>query len=201
MLAHIQSQPLTTDSAASEIVVCDPTSNIGLERRGSAATLSLLLVFASASAFAQTSANTDVTLAATVLMGISITSSGGSDGVGNLDFGLVTTGNTGAINARTGSTAGMYTIGGNAGATVTASYSSPMASLSDGAGHQLAFTPQVVGGQTAESQSAAIGLSNGLQVVIGSSDSYYIWLGGTIYVPTSQVGGTYNGIFNLTISY
>lgn len=163
--------------------------------------LGLLLVIVPSFASAQTSVNANVQLTATVLMGLSISTSGGSDGAGNLNFGLVTTGNTGTIDANASTSAALYTVGGSAGRTITVSYTSPTATLSDSLGDQLLFTPQVVGAQVASSQSSATGITSGTQVVIGPSNAYYIWVGGTIYVPTTQTGGTYTGTFDFTVVY
>lgn len=170
-------------------------------RGGSAVLLGLLLVILPGLVFAQTSANTNVMLNAQVLMGLSVSSSGGTDGTGNLDFGLVTTGNTSTIDAKASPSASLYSVGGSTGAAMTVSYTSPAATLSDSSGNQLSFVPQVVGAQTSTSQSTASDITSGSQVVMGPSNSYFIWVGGTISVPAGQVGGTYTGMFNLTIAY
>ncbi len=166
--------------------------------------LSLLLFFMTSSprrASAQTSNSANATVTVSVVPAVSITSSGGSDGAGNLDFGLVIVNSTASIHPNTSSSASLYTIGGGAGMAMTVSYSSPTLALSDTLGNQLTFTPQVVGSQSSGSQSSASSKSSGASITLSGTGSYYLWLGGSVSVPSGQAGGTYTGTFDLTVSY
>lgn len=139
---------------------------------------------------------------ASVVAPVSTTLSGGSDGAGTLNFSLVLDGSTGTVNPNTSSSAGLFTIGGGAGMLMNVTFSSPTVTLSDSTGtNTLTFTPQVVGDTLSANQSTAGGLTSPGQITIGSAGYYYIWLGGSVVVPSGQAGGTYTGTFSLTVSY
>ena len=175
--------------------------NMTIRREGLAALLGLLLVVLPSSLMAQTSSSSNVTLTATVVQPVSITSSAGSDGAGDIDFGLVLAHSNNSINPNTSASAGLYTVGAAAGMAMTVTFTSPALSLSDGAGNTLTFTPQIVGDKLSTSQSTASTVNSGAQIVMSGTGSYYMWLGGSVNVPTGQAGGTYTGTFNLTVSY
>ena len=176
-------------------------ANMAGMKEGLAAVLSLLLVALPSSLKAQTSSSSNVTLTAIVVQPVSITSSGGSDGAGNIDFGLVLANNTYSINPNTSASANLYTVGAAAGMAMTVTFTSPTLSLSDGAGNTLTFTPQIVGSQSLTSQGTATSVTSGGTITMGGTGSYYMWLGGSVTVPKGQAGGTYTGTFNLTVSY
>ena len=166
-------------------------------REGLAVALGLLVLFLVNAANAQSS---NVAVTASVVAPVSTTLSGGSDGAGTLNFSLVLDGSTGTVNPNTSSSAGLFTIGGGAGMLMNLSFTTSV-TLSDSTYTPLTFTPQVVGDTLSSNQSTAPALSSGGKITISSTGSYYIWLGGSVVVPSGQAGGTYTGTFSLTVSY
>ncbi len=167
---------------------------------GLAVLLSLLSFFYQPS-YAQSSVSSNATIISTLLKGVSISASAGSNGTGDLDFGFVVDNKTYSINAQTSPTAGLYTVNAAAGIPMTVTYSSPSVSLSDGAGDYLSFAPQVVGSQSASSQATATTIVSSGNVTMNPTGYYYIWLGGAVTVPKGQIAGTYTGMFSITVSY
>lgn len=170
-------------------------------KEGLAAVLSLLVLGLSQAAAAQTSGNTNTNVSAAVVTGVSIVPTGGADGIGDIDFGLVSPNQTVSVNANSNASAGLYTVTGGPGSIMTVIFTSPSLTLSDGLGNQLSFTPQLVGAQLSTSQGTAASVANNSHVTLGGTGHYYLWLGGSITIPNGQAGGTYTGTFNLTVSY
>ena len=171
----------------------------GRIREGLAVGLGLLVVFLVNAANAQSSS---VAVTASVVAPVSTTLSGGSDGAGTLNFSLVLDGSTGTVNPNTSSSAGLFTVGVGAGMLMNLTFSSPTVTLWDSTGtNWLPFTPQVVGDTLSSNQSAAAALTSGGQITLGSAGYYYIWLGGSVVIPSGQAAGTYTGTFSLTVSY
>ncbi len=169
--------------------------------KGLAVTLSLLFVMCANNVMAQSSPGLNVTLSASVVAPASAALSGGVDNAGSLDFGLVVSNTTASIDPNTSPDAGMCTISGGAGMSMTVTYTSPSVTLSDGSGNELTFTPVVVGSQSQSSQSSAPSVLSGSSIVLNSSGQFSLWLGGSATVPRGQSPGTYTGTFSLTISY
>ena len=166
--------------------------------KGLASVLSLFLISVPAAVSAQGSGS--LLLSATVLTGITITPSGGSDGAGNLNFGAVMPNMTVSIDARS-SHAGLFSVDGNAASLLSITYTSPSLTLYDGFGDNLSFVPQIVGDQVETSQSSASVVASGSQVTLSGTGKYFIWFGGSVFVPNSQPNGAYSGIFSMTVSY
>ncbi len=173
--------------------------NKGLAAKGA---LSLLLLWTSTAGivYCQTKTST-VSVLASVVQSISVSSSGGADGQGNLDFGISVVNRTVTINPNTSPNASVFTVTGAAGHSFTVTYSNPSVIMSDGQGNTLTFIPSVVGSSSSSSQGTAAPVSSGVTLTLSSTGAYYFWLGGSIQVPNGQQEGTYSGTFSLTATY
>lgn len=167
--------------------VCRRTNSRAL--RGSlAAMLGLLLLFVTDSAKAQVSASSPATISLSILPAVSITSSAGSDGAGDLNFGPTIVNTTASINPNTSSSASLFTISAGVGMPMMASFSSPTVALKDSLGNTLSFNLQAVGAQVSSSQLTATSLMSGGAITMSSSGLYYVWIGGTDAVPSTAAG-------------
>ncbi len=196
-LSDVQSKKVDRTSCPA---VCRPSSSRS-PKGGLAAILGLLLLFVTDSAKAQVTYSAKATISLSILPAVSITSSAGSDGAGDLNFGLTIVNTTASIDPRASSSASLFTISAGAGMPMTASFSSPAVALTDSLGNTLSFTLQAVGAQLTSSQSAAAALTSGGTITMSGSGLYYVWIGGTVAVPSSAIGGTYKGNYNLTVAY
>ncbi len=171
------------------------------EKEGLTKWLGLLLFFASTVANAQSSAGGNLQVTASVVPAVSITCSAGSDGSGNINFGLVLPRNTATIDSRTSTYASLFTVHAGSDVQMTTTFSSPTVTLLDSLNNSLSFIPSIVGAQLSSSQSSATSISSGGVITMSSSGLYYIWLGGYVTVPSSGKPGNYSGTFNLTVTY
>ncbi|MGC8652790.1 MAG: hypothetical protein ACP5US_02235 [Candidatus Kryptoniota bacterium] len=142
-----------------------------------------------------------ISVMASVVQSISVSTSGGADGQGNLDFGITVVNRNVTVNPNTNPAACIFTVNGAAGHTFTVTYSNPGVLLSDGQGNSLTFIPVLVGSSSSSSQGTAAPVSSGATLALNSTGAYYFWLGGSVYVPNGQQEGTYSGIFSLTATY
>lgn len=163
--------------------------------------LSLFLLWDSSLKTAQCqSKSATISVLASVVQSISVSTSGGADGQGNLDFGITVVNRNVSINPNTNPGASLFTINGAAAHSFTVTYSHPVL-LSDGQGNSLTFNPSVVGSSSSSSQGTAAPVSSGATLALNSAGAYYFWMGGSIYVPNGQQEGTYTGTFYLTATY
>lgn len=157
-----------------------------------------MLVATAGMSFAQSSANTDVTVNAAVIQGLTISASGA------LDFGNIVAGTTPtALDAQTNGSAPEITVTGNGNTAITVTFST--ATLS-GPGSDITFTPSVYGAALSTSQSSSTQVLNNGSVTLngtsGSAGNYYFWLGGSLSaVPAGQTPGTYTGHWTITVNY
>ena len=159
------------------------------------------LMLVSRAAEAQISLSAKATISLSILPAISITSSSGNDGAGDLNFGLAIVNTTASIDPHTSSSASLFTISAGADMPMTASFSSPAVTLTDSLGNKLSFNLLAVGAQVSSSQQTAAQLTSGGTITMSGSGVYYVWIGGTVAVPSSAAGGTYTGYFHLTVAY
>ena len=149
--------------------------------------------------FAQSSANKNVNVTATVIQGLTLAATG------TLGFGTVVAGTTpAALSAQTNGSAPMFTATGDGGHVLTVTYLAT-ASLT-GPGTALTFTPSVYGDASSGNQSGSTPVASGSIVHLtgstGSAGNYYFWLGGALSaIPSSQTPGAYSGTFTLNVSY
>lgn len=148
--------------------------------------------------FAQNSANTNVTINASVIQGLQISASGA------LNFGNIVAGTTPAsLNAQTNTSAPLITVTGNGSSQITVTYST--AALA-GPGADITFTPSVYGSGLSSSQATSTQVNNNSQVNLngtsGSAGNYYFWLGGSLSaIPAAQTPGSYTGQWTITVNY
>jgi Domain of unknown function (DUF4402) len=161
--------------------------------------LPIITLFATTGvSFAQTSANTNVTINATVIQGLTLSVSGGP-----LNFGTIVAGTTPAsISAQSSSV--LFTASGNGGSTVTVTYSN--VTLSGPSGATLNFTSSVYGSSSSSGQSSSSNVPSSstinLSGTTGSAGYYYLWLGGNLgSIPSNQTPGAYSGTFTMTVNY
>ncbi len=166
--------------------------------KGSTFWLILFPLFLVNAANAQSS---KVTITAGVVAPVAVGVSGGSDNSGTINLGLSLDGTSGAVNPNTSPSAGLFTVTGGSGTPMNISFTSPAVTLTDTSGATLTFTPTVVGDTLSTDQSTAPALTSGGHISISSAGSYYIWLGGSVTIPSGQAAGTYTGTFSLTVSY
>ena len=171
------------------------------KKEGLAIWLSLLLLLATNHASAQSSITGSLAVTALVVPSVTITCSAGTDGAGDIDFGLVLPNTTSTINPKTSSSASLFTVAAGANMPMTATFNSPSVTLTDSLNNTLSFIPNVVGAQSASSQSSAAALTSGGSIIMNSTGLYFIWLGGAVSVPSSASPGAYKGVFSLTVTY
>ncbi len=151
---------------------------------------------------AQTPPSARVDATALIIPRVSIAASAGSDGKGNLDFGLVVLAKkpiTETINPNTDAHAGLLTVGGAPLMALSISYTAP--DLSDTSGHTIPWTLQVVGDTLSSNQGTAASATTGSHVTVSSTGNYYLWLGESVTVAAGTNDGDYKSIINLTASY
>ncbi|HET8654138.1 MAG TPA: DUF4402 domain-containing protein [Longimicrobiaceae bacterium] len=151
------------------------------------------LMAAPAIASAQSTANADATVNATVIAALTITNDNG------LDFGQVAKGASYTVDAKTGATAAKWTVGGEAGASISVSYdaSIPLVAGTD----TITVTPDVAGSAT-DTQSGATTLASGDSGTLdATTGAYYVWMGGSLTVPSAVAAGAYTGTATLTVTY
>ena len=163
-------------------------------------TLVLAVIFfgVSATSFAQNSANTSVTINATVIQGLTLAVSGGP-----LNFGTIVAGTTPAAISAQSSTV-TFTVTGNGGSSVTVTYSG--VTLNGPSGATLPFTPSVSGSASSGGQGSSTSVSSGSTITLsgstGSAGNYYLWLGGSLgSIPSNQTPGSYSGTFTMSVNY
>lgn len=161
--------------------------------------LAAAIVIATAGmSFAQSSANTNVTVNAAVIQGLTISATG------TLDFGNIVAGTTpAALDAQTNGSAPMITVTGNGATPISVTFST--ASLS-GPGTALTFTPSVYGDASSSNQATSSQVLNSGSVTLsgtsGSAGNYYFWLGGSLSaIPAAQTPGSYSGSWTITVNY
>ncbi len=148
--------------------------------------------------FAQSNANTNVTVEAAVIQGLTISATG------NLNFGTIVAGTTpAALDAQTNSSAPLISVTGNGGSQITVTFGT--ASLT-GPGSAITFTPSVYGANSSANQSSSSEvLNNGtvnLSGTSGSPGNFYFWLGGSLSaIPQAQTPGNYSGNWTITVNY
>lgn len=168
-------------------------------------TLTVCLV--TGAAFAQSTANDDVTVSANLVPAITVTQTA------NLAFGNVARGSTNPVmspingnltaGASTGSsTVGQLTVTGAPGEAVTISAPSSL-NLTQSSGTSLiVFTPSF-----AESASASSGYSAGTAFTFTGSQggtsaaTHYVRVGGTLNISGATASGAYSGTLTVTVTY
>ena len=161
-----------------------------------------LFISFSSSANAQSAS---CTASASVVPALSITKLAG------VDFGqiLSTTPSSGTVsldpkgssstNVGASAKVGEFSITGGNAATVTVTYDASV-TLSDASSNQMTLAPDIAGFNAA-TQSSASTINNGGTITLGSTGNYYIWVGGSLGSLSSQAAGTYQGTFNISVSY
>ena len=170
-------------------------------KEGLVVMLSLLFCLVPSSGAGQTRVSGSANVLVSIVQPVSITSSSGNDGAGDLNFGLAIVNTTASIDPHTSSSASLFTISAGADMPMTASFSSPAVTLTDSLGNKLSFSLLAVGAQVSSSQQTAAQLTSGGTITMSGSGVYYVWIGGTVAVPSSAAGGTYTGYFHLTVAY
>ncbi len=155
--------------------------------------------------FAQNNASSGVTLAATVIQGLTVSVSGEDN------FGTIVAGTTpSALNAQTGtvgSAAGniaQVTLTGNGAQTIHVTYDATDNLTKSGAS-DITFTPSVYGYAT-NTQSSSAAVSSGGTVALsgasGSAGNFYFWIGGSLSaLPANQTPGAYSGTWTISVTY
>ncbi len=148
-------------------------------------------------AFAQTSASTNVTVQADVILGLTISVSPSA-----LNYGYVVAGSTPPLVLPAKAGVPEFTITGNPGSSVYFGWSGTI-SLT-GPGTDLIFTPAFAGNNTG-TQSGSTTISSGSSntyLLNSPGGNYYVWLGGSLAaIPSNQTVGTYSGTLTLTVTY
>ena len=156
---------------------------------------SILLTFVPF-AFGQSSASGNVNVTATVLQGLTVT------GTKGLDFGIQTPSDGTVSIASTNASAGLFTISGNPGSSVTVSFTPP-ANLANG-GNDITFTADTPVHNTSNTQGSATAFSTtsgGTVTLDASTGNLYVWIGGSIDVSSAATGLTYTGTYTTTVNY
>lgn len=166
------------------------------------AALMLPVAIASAQTKGST-ASPPINVQADLVQGLSVTPSAGSDGLGNLNLGVVTKSTkTSNVNPNSSPSAGLMTINGAPNMNVTITYTPSVQLVHNGQGRSsIHFVPNVVGATGLTMQQAASPLPSGSSLTLGSQGHFYFWLGGSVYIPPGQAPGTYTGVFDITIGY
>lgn len=165
------------------------------------------LVFAAVQiSFAQNNASSGVTLAATVIQGLTVSVSGQDN------FGTIVAGTTpSALNAQTatvGSAAGniaQVALTGNGAQTIHVTYDATDNLTKSGATN-ITFTPSVYGASSSSNQSTSTVVNSGGTVTLsgssGSAGNYYFWIGGSLSaLPANQTPGNYSGTWTISVTY
>jgi len=166
----------------------------------------ILMVLVAGNVLAQTNANANVPVSATVLTALTITKNTNVlfGNIGASTAGTVFLDPTGAASNYVGTTAtvGKLTIAGAVSQSIRFTWPATL-SLSDGATHTITYTLQV-NGNTANTQGASSALTLGggyCDVTTSGSGAYYLWVGGDLGTLSSQAAGTYTGTANFTVEY
>lgn len=124
-----------------------------------------------------------------------------------LDFGTVFPGFSRTINPLTSTSAGSFTLGGQAGAQVSLSFSTLPASLT-GPGAPLVVTYGATAASygTTNVQAAATPFDPAVaghlvNLSAGGAGNGYLWIGGTVNPPAGQTSGTYTASIVLAAAY
>ena len=168
---------------------------------------------------AQTSQSIPVTVQANLVKGLSVVPSAGSDGLSNLNLGAAIQSATGAntnspssnsanstaanVNPNSNPSAGLITVNGSPRTPMTITYRTAVPLIANGQDESSSFdfVPQVVGATASTMQRSAAPLPSGSTISLGSTGSFYLWLGGSVNIPPGQAPGTYTGVFDITIGY
>ena len=160
------------------------------------------MVFATVQlSYAQNNASQGVTLAATVIKGLS-TGISGQD-----NFGTIVAGTTpSSLNAQSGTVGSgsgnisLITITGNNGTLIHITFDAT--DLLTGPGTSITYTPSVYGASSSSSQSTSSQVLNNATVNLSATGNYYFWIGGSLSaLPAAQTPGTYSGTWTLTVNY
>jgi hypothetical protein len=160
--------------------------------------LTLTIVAMGTVAYAQSTANDDITASATILAPVAVTAGA------NLAFGDVAQGSTATI-AYNNASAGTFSVTGNASTSVELALTLP-ATLSGG-GDPLTITYTAgydVASEANEDPTSGTAFATSAQtaqtVTLNASGQAFVSVGGSIS-PTSAHTGTYTGTITLTASY
>ncbi len=156
----------------------------------------ICLIYACA---AQAQVAADASASVTIVGGLSITT------VSNISFGTVTAGD-GTITvdpttAPTGTASvGQFLVSGTRRTDIAATYPNTIVLTEPDGSNTLTYTTSVVTEDNNDASTASAYIS-GSTVQLDNDGNRYFWVGGDVTVGPSTAGGTYTGIFTLTVSY
>ena len=168
----------------------------------------VLFLSATTGLMAQNQASTSATANANIIALLSLDKVDGGD----IDFGTIAQGTTATLNPNNGQVAngglqgtdasvGAFIIGGGPGADVLLTFDTEV--ILNGSGSSLTMATNLVYNVDNNQSSAAQITTTGSSITLsdGAAGNGYIWVGGEIEVPIDQTVGSYDGTFNISVTY
>lgn len=169
--------------------------------------LTMTAVFAFSSlAFAQTGAEAQVAVNASVIQGLALGAVSGpldfGDAANTIVKGAVAATDT-VINVSSDARAVNFSVTADAGSNITVSYPTT-GTLTGSVSGTLKYTPSAQW-TTSTTQSGGTAITSGSAFNLGgtlySSSTIYVWFGGNLAGATTAAPGTYSGTITVTVSY
>lgn len=159
--------------------------------------LAVALMCCAPTAFAQNSVNEDATVDATVIQALAITKNQ------DLNFGRIAQGTTNTIAKADAADVAKFSITGEAGESVTITYTEITELDEDGAGTATLPYTQVASFNDSDDSSASTDMSGGTQstTLEATNGTLFVYLSGTVTPGASQTAGAYSATVNVAVAY